>query len=329
MMYLGIDLSKAYFDVTLQNAQGEKHSNHFDNDSAGFKALQQWLKAQGVKELHVCMEATNVYWEKVAQFLYDKGYQVSVVGGLLGAARIKGFAMSQLRRNKTDKQDSDVIVDFCRAIQPKRWTPPSAEVSQLRAMVRLRATLVKTVTQQQNRLGDCQDAESRACYQRLIDTLKGEITQVEGRIEAHLAHHPHLQEQADLIDSIQGLGPISAWTILAEMPDIADYENAHAAAADAGVNPSHHESGDTIRRRPKLSKVGKASIRGVLHMPAITAIRHNPVVKALAERLANRGKPKNLIIAAAMRKLIHLVYGVLKNKRPFDPNYAASSLPAT
>lgn len=324
-MYLGIDLSKAYFDVTLRNAQGEKHSHHFANDSAGFKALQHWLKAQGVKEVHVCMEATNVYWEKVAQFLYDKGYQVSVVN----PARIKGFAMSQLRRNKTDKQDSDVIVDFCQAIQPNLWTPPSAEVSQLRAMVRLRATLVKTVTQQQNRLGDCQDAESRACYQRLIDTLKGEITQVEGRIEAHIAHHPHLQEQADLIESIQGLGPISAWTILAEMPDLAAYENAHAAAADASVNPSHHESGDTIRRRPKLSKVGKASIRGVLHMPALTAIRHNPVVKALAERLANRGKPKNLIIAAAMRKLIHLVYGVLKNKRPFDPLYAASPLPAT
>jgi transposase len=324
-MYLGIDLSKAYFDVTLRTEQGEKHSAHFDNDRAGFKALQQWLKAHGVKAVHVCMEATNVYWEKVAQFLYDQGYAVSVVN----PARIKGFAMSQLRRNKTDKQDSDVIVDFCQAIQPKVWTPPTPEVSQLRAMVRLRATLVKTVTQQQNRLGDCQDEESQACYQRLIDTLKSEIKQVEGRIAAHIAHYPQLQAQADLIDSIQGLGPISTWTIMAEMPDLATYENAHAAAADAGVNPAHHQSGDTIRRKPKLSKVGKASIRGVLHMPALTAIRHNPVVKALAERLASRGKSKNLIIAAAMRKLIHLVYGVLKNKRPFDPHYGASPRLAT
>ena len=325
MMYLGIDLSKEYFDVTLQNEQGEKSSNHFDNDEAGYKALQKWLKEQGVKELHACMEATNIYWEKLAQFLHEKGYQVSVVN----PARIKGFAMSQLRRNKTDKQDGDVIVEFCKALNPKVWTPPTLEVSKLRAMVRLRATLVKTVTQQRNRLGDCQDEESKACFTRLIETLQSEIRQVESRIEAHIIQYPQLKQDAEWLDSIQGIGPISTWTILAEMPELATYEDAHAAAADAGVNPSHYESGDTIRRKPKISKVGKASIRGVLHMAALTAIQHNPVVKAMAERLAKRGKTKNVIIAAAIRKLIHLAYGVLRNKKPFDPNYEATPKPAT
>jgi len=325
MMYLGIDLSKAYFDVTLRNEQGEKTTAHFDNTPAGFVGLEKWLKGQGGREVHVCMEATNVYWEPVAHFLHAKGMTVSVVN----PARIKGFAMSQLRRNKTDKQDSDVIVDFCQAMHPKAWTPPSAAVSKLRSLVRLRATLVKTLTQHKNRLTDAQDDEVKACWQRLIDTLEAEIAQVESQIEHHITQHPALQATATLIRSVKGLGKIATWTILAEMPDLAEYEDAHAAAADAGVNPAHHESGDTVRHKPKLSKVGKAAIRGVLYLPAITAIQHNPIVRALAERLAQRGKPKKVIIVAAMRKLLHLAYGVVKNKIPFDPLYPASPLPAT
>jgi transposase len=325
MMHLGIDLSKAYFDATLRNEQGQKTTAHFDNTPTGFVLLDEWLKAQGVSELHGCMEATNVYWEPLAHFLHGQGYTVSVVN----PARIKGFAMSQLRRNKTDKQDSDVIVDFCEALTLKAWTPPSAEVNQLRHLVRLRATLIKTLTQQKNRHNDAQDETVKACWQRLIDTLEREIAQVESPIEQQIAQHPALHETATLLRSIKGFGPIVTWTIMAEMPDLAEYEDAHAAAADAGVNPAHHESGETVRHRPKLSKVGKAAIRGVLYLPALTALKHNPIVRTWAERLALRGKPKKLIIVAAMRKLLHLAYGVLKNKKPFDPDYAASPLPAT
>jgi transposase len=325
MMYLGIDLSKAYFDATLLNEQGQKTTAHFDNEQEGFKQLAKWLNEQGVSQLHGCMEATNLYWEKLASFMHAKGYTVSVVN----PARIKGFAMSQLRRNKTDKQDSDVIVDFCQALNPKAWTPPCAAVRTLRNLVRLRATLVKTLTQQKNRLNDCPDEEGKACWQRLIATLESEIAEVERKSEQHVAQHTSLQATEALIRSVKGLGKIATWTIMAEMPDLAAYEDAHAAAADAGVNPAHHESGDTVHHKPKLSKVGKASIRGVLYLPALTAIKHNPLVRALAARLEQRGKPKKVIIAAAMRKLLHLAYGVLKNKKPFDPNYAAIPLPAT
>lgn len=325
MKYLGIDISKAYFDVTLLNEQGEKESGQYDNDESGYKALMKWLKAKGCQSMHACMEATNIYWEKVAEHLHKAGYQVSVVN----PARIKGFAMSQLRRNKTDKQDSDVIVEFCKALQPKLWTPPSAEVSKLRSLVRLRSSLIKTRTQQKNRMGDTTDEECRAVLQRVIESLDSEVEQIEGKIRKHVAQHPTLKEQAELIDSIQGLGDISTWTILAEMPDLASYENAHAAAADAGVNPAHHESGETIRRKPKLSKVGKASIRGVLHMPALVALRYNPIIQEFAERLRKRGKSKNVILAAVMRKLLHIAYGVLKNKTPFDPHYGVLSKAAT
>ena len=105
------------------------------------------------------------------------------------------------------------------------------------------------------------------------------------------------------------------------MPNIAHYQSAASAAADVGVTPSHHESGDSVRRRPRISKMGKSSIRAILYWPAITAMRCNPLIQAFAARLEARGKPKMVIIVAVMRKLVHLIYGVLKNRTPFDPNY--------
>ena len=107
------------------------------------------------------------------------------------------------------------------------------------------------------------------------------------------------------------------------------FKERDAAAADAGVTPAHFESGDTVRRKAKMSKVGKASLRGALYFPAITAMRFNPIVKALVQRLEQRHKPWKVILGAAMRKLLHLAYGVLKNKTPFDPAYGLPPLAAT
>lgn len=330
--YVGIDLSKDYFDVTLLKANGEKAQAKFDNRPAGYGKLWRWLKEQGTRHAAVCMEATNTYWEAVTEFLYHKGYQVSVVN----PARIKGYALSQLRRSKTDKLDSEVIAAFCRscaqqggeeALRP--WSPPSPEQRQLRHLVRQRNTLVETLTQQTNRLSDCHDETGKACWQRLITFLRAEIEQVDTAIAQHIQQHPDLKKKCDLIRSIKGLGIVSASTLLAEMPDLEHYQDAAAVAADAGVTPSHHESGATVRRKPKMSKIGKAAIRGILYMPALTAMRSNPLIQAFVARLRQKGKPKSLIIVAVMRKLLHLVYGVLKHQTPFDPNYGSNPIPAT
>lgn len=324
MNHLGIDLSKVYFDAMLQQACGEQIHARFDNNAKGFIQLDKWLVKHGVDEVHACMEATNVYWEDLADYLYGKGYTVSVVN----PARIKGFGMSQMQRNKTDKVDSKVIVTFCAALSPKAWQPPTAMQRKLRALVRHRDALVKTRTQQKNRLVDCRDDDVRLSLETLVTTLDAEIKRVEQQVADLIKQEPDLQEQKDLLLSIKGIGDTAAHVIMTEMYDLADYEDAHAAAADAGVNPAHHESGDTVRKKPKMSKVGKSAVRGVLYMPAITAIRHNPVIMALAAKLAAKNKSKKTIIGAAMRKLIHIAYGVLKNKTPFDPNWETNSASA-
>ena len=318
--FLGVDVAKESLDVTLWDEKERKRRKHLANKPAGFEQLDAWLQRHTEGEVHVCMESTSVYWEELAEYLHQAGYQVSVVN----PARIRGYAMSQMRRSKTDPLDGDVIVDFCRSQRPSLWTPPTAEQRQLRALVRHRVALQKSRTQQLNRLATSRDPEVKASLQRLIATLEAEIEGIEARLETFFDEHPPLKAKRDLLTSIPGIGEKTATHILAEMYDLDQYENAKAVAADAGITPSHYRSGTSVRRRSKMSRMGKAAIRGTLHFPAITAIQHNPVVRQLARRLEARGKPPGVIRVAAMRKLMHLAFGVLRHQQPFDPAYAAS-----
>jgi transposase len=315
---LGIDLAKQSFESQVIKANGQRSQGHFENNLSGYEQLQQWLVKEEVTEVHACMEATNIYWEALAEYLVEQGHQVSVVN----PAQIKGFAQSQLQRTKTDKQDSQVIADFCAQTKPARWQPPTAAQRQLRAWVRHRDGLVKTRTQQLNRLDSCADELVRSSLQRLIATLEQQIAAMESQIEGLIAQTPDLQVAYGLLLSIKGLGPATVIKLLAEFYDLATYASACSAVADAGLTPAHHESGTSVYKRPRMSKIGKRAVRGALYWPAITAIRYNPLVKELADRLRARGKANKVIIGAAIRKLLHLAYGVLKNQTPFDPAYA-------
>lgn len=325
MAILGMDISQQTFDATVVDDPGARHHRQFANTEQGFHALDQWLSAYPVSDLHACMEATNVYWEDLAEHLFQQGYRVSVVN----PARTKGFAISQLQRNKTDKVDSGVIADFCERLSPRSWHPPSPERRQLRDFVRHIDAVKKTRTQQINRMKTCRNPLVKRSLQALIETLNAQIADMEAEIETLCTTHARLHEQRTLLMSIHGIGATTATKILAEMYDLEDYVKARAAAAAGGVTPSHYESGTSVRRRSRLSKIGKASIRGAFYWPAITARHHNPVIRDLKERLEKKGTAKKVIIGAAMRKLLHLVYGVLKNKTPFNANYVRKSKPAS
>jgi len=321
-MILGIDISKRSMDVTLVR-EGKRLHERFENTASGIKQLLQWLVEQPVSELHVCMEATNTYWEAVAEALYAEGYCVSVVN----PTRIKGFAMSQMQRNKTDKLDSEVIAAYCEAMQPAAWQPPTETQSKLRALERHRLDLKQSIGQQKNRQDTVKDKDVQASLQRVIDSLEAELKAVEQQMDEVAKQCQVVSEQKKHLLSIIGIGPKTSNMLLAEMYDMAKYESARAAAADAGLTPAHYESGATVRKRPKLSKVGKSAVRGELYMPAMNAMRTNPVLRDFAQRLRARGKPEKVIICAVMRKLLHIAYGVLKNNTDFDPNYGR--LPST
>lgn len=322
-MILGIDIAKAKFDVTLVAESGRPRHRTFANTPSGFAQLQVWCDAVSPLVVQACMEATNVYWEALAAYLHGQGYRVSVVN----PARIAGYAKSQLRRNKTDKLDSAVIADFCATQHPAPWTPPSAAQQTLRSLTRHREALLKTRTQQTNRRSTCSEPLVQKSLDTIIGALDHEIAQVETQIADLVEQQTQFRQELALLTSIPGIGAQTAVKLMAELYDLATYPTANAVDADAGLSPARHESGQSVRRRPKLCKVGKTTVRGALYLPALNAIRHNPLVKQLADRLRAKGKSNLVIIGAAMRKLLHLVYGVVKHQQPFDAQWAHPAQP--
>jgi transposase len=316
---VGIDVSKKTLDVTLLNEKGGKRRKRVANSPQGIANLVNWLQKQTNRVSHVCMESTSVYWEEVAEALHEAGHHVSVVNPV----RIKGYAMSQLRRSKTDPLDGDVIADFCRTQNPDAWIPPTDVQKKLRALVRHLEALKKSRVQQLNRLSVCRDEEVKSSLETVLATIEAEIEAVKKRIKEFINQNPDLKKKKELLESIQGIGEKTAIQIVAEMYDLEQYQNAKSAAADGGLTPSHYQSGSSVRRRPKISRMGKATIRSAMYYPSITAVLHNPIVRRMAEKLRARGKSKACIRVAAVRKLLHIAYGVLKNRRPFDPAYAA------
>ena len=315
MHILGLDLAKLTFDATLLAVTGSSHHHTFPNTPDGFIQLQDWLSQHDVTTLHACMEATNIYWEAIATYLYTKGYTVSVVN----PSRIKGYAQAKMQRNKTDKLDSAVIASFCLKLRPDAWQPLSAAHRRLRALVRHRDDLLETQLQQQNRLRDTSDTLVVASLETVLAIIATQLTELERTLKEHVKAHSELAANVQLLTSIVGIGVITAVKVLAEFADLEQYDSAKAAAADAGVTPSHFESGTSVRRRSRMSKMGKAGIRAALFWPALTAMRYCPAFKAFGERLAARGKAKKVVIGAVMRKLIHIIYGVIKHRTPYDP----------
>jgi len=323
MWTLGIDVSKNELVVRLQNREEFVKEGTFSNDEKGIKKLIKWVlkTIKNLNELRVCMEATNIYWEKVADYFYHEGAQVHVVNPM----RIKGFARSQMRRNKTDKVDAQIIADFAQAFPDLTpWHPPTPVQAELKELSRYRESLLKSRTREKNRLKTSKSSAITASIERNIAFLDEQIVQTSQNIKELIDNDPDLKEKRNLLVTIDGIGIKTAEIILAEMYDLESYESARSAAADAGVTPSHYESGTSVRRKPRLSKMGKASVRTALFLPAMTAIRNNPMVREFAKRLKQNGKPPMVILGAAMRKLLHIAYGVIKNRTPFDPNYLST-----
>ena len=318
---LGVDIAKLKFDVCLIKENGKAKHKVF-NTTHGFEQLVVWLSSHGVGSLHVCLEATGSYGEALALYLFDVGLTVSVVN----PAAVKAFAASRLTRTKTDKVDAELIARFCLAQQPEAWQPPAPEVRELQALVRRLESLIEMREALDNRLSSgVSTASVRHSLEEHIAYLIDEIKQTELMIREHINNHPDLKEQSDLLDSIPGIGATTAALLLAEITDFKQYKSARQVAAYAGLVPRERRSGSSVRGRTCLSKVGNARLRKALYFPAITALRCSGFFQQWAAGLRERGKCKMAVIGAAMRKLIHLAYGVLKTGKPFDPNWAKAA----
>lgn len=318
---LGIDISKATFDVVLLTGERESHAV-FANQPAGFVALSEWLGRRTEEPVHAGLEATGRYGDRLARYLYQAGHRVSLVN----PARIKAYAEGQLRRNKTDKADAAIIADFCRTQPVHLWQPPEPAYQELQARVRHLQALKAMRQQEKNRLqSDSPSPQVQSLIEQHLAFLHDQIAVLQHQIADFIDQNATLRHQKDLLVSIPGIADLTAATLLAEIQDVRRFENAKQLAAFTGLTPAHHRSGSSVRGRASLAKMGRASLRQALFFPAINARRWNPIVRTFCQRLEERGKAPMVIICAAMRKLVHLVYGVLNHQQPFDPNYLTQS----
>lgn len=323
---VGIDVSKKKLDVALLT-NGKIKSKALDNSSEGHLQLLAWLTKQQLElaTLHVCMEATGVYYERVATVLSDAGVKVSVVN----PGCIKGFAHSENIRNKNDAVDAALIARYCIAMRPLLWTPPPLEQRQLRAWALRIEALKEIVQQEENRLEALIESgmnDVAAHVRQHIAWLNGEISKLKDDVDDHIDRHPGLKHDADLMTSIPGVGSATAVRVLGQVGDLRRFESAKAFAAFLGVTPKQRISGTSIKGRTMISRTGNTKLRAALYMPSLVACRHNPLLSQFAARLRATGMAKKAVIGAVMHKLAHLLYGVIHTGRPFDVNYQSKGI---
>jgi transposase len=326
MQVIGIDVSKEKLHCAwLRDAERRQlRPKSVANMPEGHTALLAWatrVTGAAATELHMVLEATGVYHEAAASFLHAAGCRVSVVNPL----QVKRFAESLGVRTKTDRHDGLILALFGHARLPAAWTPPPADIRQLKALLGRLAALEQDHARELNRLEKARAEPAPEAVlvslQTILDALAAEIARLRRQIDDHLDRHPELKEERALLESIPGIGAkLSLW--LLALFRSRTFASARQAAAFLGLVPVEFQSGSSVLKRPRLSKAGDARWRARLFMPAIVATRYNPVVHAQYQRLLAAGKTKMSALGAAMRKLVHIAFGVLKHQKPFDPKAA-------
>lgn len=312
---LGLDISKKKFDAALIFQDDKVRKKVFSNDSEGFYKLLEWLGNYHQGEVHACMEFTGIYDERVAEFLHQEGIIVSRMNAMI----IKSFSKSMMTRTKTDKKDSMVIALFCKMHQPKAWEPDPVHIRTLKDLSRTLEALKDDHLTISNRLEKYaeRDSPAKEIWQDSLAEVEQKIKSLEAQLDEHIKNFDDLEGKVKLLQTIPGIGKTTARTLLAEIPDISQFKNARQLVAFAGLNPRQRQSGSSVSGRSRLSKMGSCRLRTALFMPAMVAKHHNPIIKSFAERLIRNGKSKMAAIGASMRKLLHIVFGVLKHKTPF------------
>jgi transposase len=270
------------------------------------------------------MEGTGVYHEQAALALADARVTVSIIN----PAQVKDFGRGLAVRTKTDAVDSFVLARYGALLKPAAWTPPAPEARVLQALLARREAIAQDLQRERNRQEKAGATDIPARIQQsLADSiafLSKQLAELQRDIDDHINRHPGLKEDLALLQSIPAVGPQVGNNMLSVLRGHA-FTSAEQLAAYLGLVPIERQSGSSVLGRARLSKAGPARIRAVLYMAAVVATRCNPHVKAVYERLLARGKSKMSALGAAMRKLVHLCFGVIKTRRPYQPNFAINA----
>jgi len=304
-VYVGIDVSKARLDVAVR-PEGSVWS--VSNDEAGIAELLERLRE--VKPTLVVAEATG-------------GFEVAVVAELATAMtvaivnprQVRDFAKSTGQLAKTDRLDAQVLARFAEAVKPEPRPLKDEETRHLAALLSRRRQLSDMIVAESNRLGPAPKKLHKG-IQKHIDWLRRELRLVEKDLDDNIKSSPVWREKDDLMQGVKGIGPVSAMTMLAEVPELGRLGRKQIAAL-VGVAPLNRDSGTRQGKRSIWG--GRASARAVLYMATRSAVRWNAPVRTFYERLIAKGKPDKVAMVAAMRKLLTILNAMVRDNRPWDP----------
>jgi len=321
MFFLGIDVSKVKLDCSLLlDASGGKHrSKVVPNTTEGIRMLLAWVGKQvkqASPEVHAVMESTGVYHQVAAQTLFDAGVRVSVAN----PAQVKHFGKGLAVRTKTDGSDATVLARYGALTSPALWQPPAPEVRVLDALIGRIEAIEADLHREENRLEKAMVSNAPKLIvdsiRTGIDFLTKQRDELVKVIGDHIDRHPTLSGDKELLLSIPAVGEKTANRMLSVLHS-RDFASAEQTAAFLGLIPIERQSGTSLLMKPRLSKAGNPRVRSLLFMAAVVAVRYNPDIRALYIRLLARGKSKMSAIGAAMRKLVHICYGVVKHQTPY------------
>lgn len=318
--FVGIDVAKTKLDVVLRRGERAIH-RVFANTAEGFATLDAWLHSFGLEAsfVRVCLEATGSYSDAIALDLFTRGYTVCV----LNPAVLVDYRRSQEIRSKTDKLDAQLLARYAQEKQPRAYQPHSAEILTLRGLLHHRDDVQHMLRQERNRLeaGRMTD-DIKARVLNHVQYLQAEFKTTEREIKAYLKTHPDLKAVWQRLQTIPGIGWLTAARLLAHLGEIARFDKVGSLVSLAGLAIKEQSSGSSVHGKAQIDRHGRKDLRQTMFMSALVAKRVSPHMQAWATRLQAQGKPKKIVLVAIMRKLLHIVYGVWKNEHDYQPALA-------
>ncbi|EGY51310.1 IS110 family transposase [Neisseria shayeganii] len=313
MTILGCDVSKDKIDLCFLLLENKQHYLQISNNRSGYLKAQAAIEELGIQP-HICMEATGVYYEGLADFMVEQGYPVSVVNPL----KIKSFAKSRFQRTKTDKQDAKLIAEYCRDLKPKPdYVKPSADQYAMRRAITLFRQLRGDLTGIKNRIKTAKDPFVKTILAKQAEEFKNHIEAVKEQL-ATLTEQAESRQAAAKLQTIPGIGQTTA-SVLAHYLTMYRFDTENKFIAFAGLAPQWQKSGTSVNRKERLSKYGNRILKGELYMPALVAYRFGFFAK-FVDRLKAKGKPTKVILVALMRKLAAIAWNLWHNGQDFDPS---------
>lgn len=302
--YVGMDVSKDQLDVAIWDDKGYWE---FSNSKRGIAKLVKQMLALGPKLIVV--EATGGYEEAVVLALFEAGLPVALVS----PQRVRQYARAKGLLAKTDKLDARVLAEYGQKIQPRLFVGKSEERQRLSALVGRRKQVNEMLQAEKNRLRTIA-AEVKSSVQRSIAFLRAELKDLEAQIHEFMKAHEEFGQQGKLLCTAKSVGPVTAATLLADLPELGQLDRKQIAAL-VGVAPMNRDSGR--KRGYRKTKGGRPAVRTVLYMSTLNGIQHNPILKPQYEQLVKRGKEKKVAITACMRKMLVILNAIMRDHQPF------------